>query len=66
MVKVEMQEDGKTGVLSFAFESSNGSKEDLNVIDNLRVAIMGTHPKRGGYVDSKRMVIEVNPGKEVA
>ena len=33
MVKVEMQEDEKTGKLAFSFESSNGSKEDLNVID---------------------------------
>jgi hypothetical protein len=62
MVKVEMQEDEKSGVLAFAFESSNGSKDDLNVIDNLRVAIMGQHPKRGGYINSNRLVIEVNPG----
>ncbi len=52
-----MQENEEKGTISFAFETNDA--EGLDVIDKLRVAILGPHPKRGGYVNSNRLVVEV-------
>lgn len=57
MVKVEMQRDEEKGIISLAFESS--TSEELDVIDAIRVAIMGDHAKKGGYVTSNRLVIDI-------
>ena len=59
MVKVEMMELAN-GVFMFAFETN--TDEEVKVLDNLRVAMLGDFPKQGGYVHGKRLVIEVNPG----
>lgn len=55
MIKVEMQEK-EGGLTAFAFEAS--SEADLGMLDKLRVAILGVHLKRGGYINSNRFVME--------
>jgi hypothetical protein len=60
MVKVEILKNEDAQRIAFAFESSN--IEDLEILDLLRVMIMGDHEKRAGYVNSKRLVVEVNTG----
>jgi hypothetical protein len=57
MVKVEMLRNEEKKVISLAFESSNA--EDLDILDVIRVALMGDHEKRFGYVNSQRLVIEI-------
>jgi hypothetical protein len=57
MVKVEMVADEAKGVIKLAFESSDDA--GLDVVDAVRVAMMGEHLKRGGYVNSKRWVVEI-------
>lgn len=57
MVKVEMKRDEATGVVALAFESSD--TEGLDILDTVRVALMGDHEKRFGYVNSKRLVVEI-------
>lgn len=52
-----MKKDEATGKVMLAFESSN--EEDLEIVDAVRVAMMGEHPKQGGYINSKRWVVEV-------
>ena len=62
MVKVEQNIDEKTKIITLTI---TGNKEDdVDTIDILRAAIMGNHVKRGGYVDSKTLVIEINPELE--
>lgn len=63
MVKVEMVKDEEKGIVKLAFETSD--EEGLDTIDAIRVAMLGDHPKRGGYINSKRWVIEIN-SKEVS
>jgi predicted nucleic acid-binding protein len=58
MVKVEMQTDEQTGKIKLAFESSD--EDGLDVVDAVRVAMMGDHPKQGGYINSKRWVVEID------
>jgi hypothetical protein len=58
MVKAEMLKDEVTGLVKLAFETSD--TEGLEVVDAIRVAMMGTHPKRGGYINSNRWVVEIN------
>ena len=60
MVKVEMEKSGN--LIRFAFETND--EAGLEIIDHLRVAILGSHPKRGGYVDGRRLVIEVKDDSE--
>ena len=55
--KIEMNKDKETGITAFAFECN--SVNDHEVLDCLRVALLGGHPTRGGYVTSDRLVIEV-------
>ena len=57
MVKAEMQVDETTGVIALAFEASR--EEDYDVLDAIRVAIMGDHEKRGGYLSSNRFVVHI-------
>jgi hypothetical protein len=64
MVKVEMKKDEKTGHVYLAFESSN--EADLEIVDAVRVAMMGEHPKQGGYVNSQRWVVQIEAGEHVA
>jgi hypothetical protein len=57
MVKVEMQRDEARGVVKLAFECSR--EEDHEVLDAVRVALLGDHKKEGGYVNSNRFVVHV-------
>jgi len=58
MVKVEMEKDEKNNLIRLAFESSD--IDGLEIIDVVRTAMLGDHPKRGGYLNSNRLIIEVN------
>jgi hypothetical protein len=62
MVKVEMQNNEAEGKLSLAFETNDES--GLDVIDAIRTAIMGDHEKRCGYINSKRLIVEIKTGKQ--
>lgn len=57
MVKVEMQRDEEKGVISLAFECN--TVEEQEVVDAVRVAMMGEHEKRSGYVHSNRWVVTI-------
>lgn len=57
MVKVEMQRNAETGVIALAFEGSR--EEDHEVLDAVRVALLGDHEKRGGYINSNRFVVHI-------
>jgi hypothetical protein len=63
MVKVEMKKDEENGKVYLAFESSN--EEDLEIVDAVRVAMMGEHPKQGGYINSQRWVVEIEAAPSV-
>lgn len=57
MVKVEMQRNDEKGIISLAFECSK--PEDHEILDAVRVAIMGNHEKTGGYLNSSRFVVHI-------
>jgi hypothetical protein len=56
--KIELQsrKEGDKEILAIAFECTK--PEEHEIIDAVRVAIFENHPKRGGYVNSNRLVIE--------
>ena len=54
-VKAEMVRQGE--IVCLAFEASR--EEDLETLDAIRVAIMGDHEKRGGYINSNRFVVHI-------
>ena len=56
-VKVEMQRDENSGMIALAFECSK--EEEHEILDAVRVAILGKHEKRGGYLNSNRFVIHL-------
>lgn len=57
MVKVEMLRDLEKGVVKLAFECSR--EEEQEIIDAVRVAIMGDHQKQCGYINSNRLVVHI-------
>jgi hypothetical protein len=57
MVKVEMEKDEANGLVKLAFECSR--EEDHDVLDAVRVALLGEHKKEGGYVHSNRFVVHI-------
>lgn len=58
--KVEMMRDEKRNLVMLAFECS--TVEDQEVIDAVRVAIMGDHEKTCGYINSNRLVVHIKEG----
>jgi hypothetical protein len=56
MIKVEVETNKETGVSTFVFETNN--QDDLTNLDLLKVAFLGTHPKRGMFPVSNKLVIE--------
>lgn len=56
-VKVEMQKNAELGIVALAFECS--TVEEQEVVDAIRVAMMGDFEKRCGYVHSNRLVVHV-------
>lgn len=58
-----MQKNEAKGTVSFAFETNDS--EGLDILDNLRIAFLGDHEKMGGYVHSKRLIMEVKTGAPV-
>ena len=57
MVKVEMEKDDVKGIIKLAFECSRD--EDHEIIDAVRVAILGDHEKSGGYINSNRFIVHI-------
>jgi hypothetical protein len=61
--KIELQsreENGKE-IIALAFECTKA--EEHEIIDAIRVAIFDDHPKRGGYVNSNRLIVEFSLDK---
>lgn len=56
-VKVEMQRDEATNTVALAFECS--SERDHEILDAVRVAILGNQKKEGGYLNSNRFVVHI-------
>jgi hypothetical protein len=56
-VKVEMEKDEEKGIVALAFECSR--EEDHEILDAVRVAILGDHEKKGGYLNSNRFVVHI-------
>jgi hypothetical protein len=54
-VKVEMLRT--KGQVALAFECSKS--EETDIIDAIRTAFFGDHPKTGGYVNGQRYVVKV-------
>jgi hypothetical protein len=57
VVKVEMERDAEKGIVKIAFECSR--EEEHDILDAVRVAILGTHKKEGGYINSNRFVVHI-------
>jgi hypothetical protein len=59
MIKVEVLRKESKGTTMIVFESRDTSNEGLDKLDELYSALMGSRPKRGGYLGSHRFEIEV-------
>lgn len=57
MIKVEYQHNEEAGIVALAFECN--SEKDHEALDAIRTAMMGDFEKRGGYVNSNKLVIQV-------
>lgn len=53
-----MQKDEAKGIVALAFECSG--EQDHEVLDAVRVAILGNQEKKGGYVNSNRFVVHIH------
>lgn len=63
MVKVDVV-TGKD-VTKFYFETRDTSTEGLAELDEVYTAILGSLPKRGGYLDSNKFEVEMlNQGED--
>lgn len=60
-VKVEMERDEAKGIVALAFECSR--EEEHEVLDAVRVAVLGDHEKSGGYINSNRFVVHIKEQK---
>jgi hypothetical protein len=59
MIKVEVfRKEGK-GTTTMVFQSRDVSQEGLDKFDELYSALLGSRPRRGGYLDSNKFEIEV-------
>lgn len=58
MIKADVVKSGST--TKVYFETNNVSTEGLDELDEIYQAILGSAPKRGGYVDSNKFYVEVN------
>lgn len=56
-VKVEMEKDEARGIVALAFECS--TEQDHEILDAVRVAILGPQEKTGGYINSNRFVVHI-------
>lgn len=57
-----MKRFDKEGIVALAFESS--TVEELEVIDAVRVAMMGDFDKQCGYPNSSRLVVKIKTGEK--
>lgn len=57
MIKVEYHKNEEKGIISLAFECN--SEEDHEALDAIRTAMLGQFEKRGAYINSNRLVIQV-------
>lgn len=56
-VKVEMQRNEEKGIIALAFECSK--EEEHEILDAIRVSMMGDFDKQSGYVHSNRWVVHI-------
>ena len=57
MVKAEMQKNEQNGTIAVAFEGSRA--EDHDLLDTIYRLIMGNDDRRGGYINSDRIVVHI-------
>lgn len=58
MLKVEVVHK-KGGTTAFIFEARSNTEEGLQELDETYSAMLGSRPRRGGYLQSNRFEIEV-------
>ena len=56
-VRVQMEKNEEAKIVALKFECN--SESDHEILDAIRVAMFGDHEKRGGYVDSNTLVVQV-------
>lgn len=57
MVKVELERNDEAKIIALKFTSS--TEEELDVLDAIRTAMFGEFARRGGYVKSNELVVQV-------
>lgn len=57
MVKCEMETNEEAKIIALSFTSSTDN--ELDVLDAIRTAMFGDHDKRGGYVKSNQLVVQI-------
>lgn len=56
-VKVEMEVNEEKKMVALSFECN--SEKDHEILDAIRTAMFGDFEKRGGYVSSNQLVVQV-------
>jgi hypothetical protein len=56
-VKVEMEVNEEKKMVALSFQCN--SETDHEILDAIRVAMFGDFEKRGGYVSSNQLVVQV-------
>jgi hypothetical protein len=56
-VRVNMERNEEKKIVALSFECS--TDDELDVLDAIRTAMFGDFEKRGGYVKSNQLVIQV-------
>lgn len=57
MVKVEMETNEEAKMIALSFTSS--TEDELDVLDAIRTAMFGDFDKRGGYIKSNQLVVQI-------
>ncbi|MNK09943.1 hypothetical protein D3C87_279520 [compost metagenome] len=57
MIKVEYQKNDEAKIVAFSFECN--SEDDHEALDALRTAFIGNFERRGAYINSNRLVLQV-------
>jgi hypothetical protein len=56
-VKVEMQRNEEKKMIALSFQCN--SEDDHEILDAIRTAMLGSFEKRGAYVNSNQLVIQI-------
>lgn len=56
-VRVEMEKNDEAKIIALSFTSSTDT--ELDVLDAIRTAMFGDFDKRGSYVQSNQLVVQI-------